>query len=198
MRKADKEYIDSLTDQEVVAAILDRDTRITRLYLYEKCYPLFSACFNKYYTDCESCIEFINEIYTYILYPLPTTGRCHLGAFGFTCQLTWWLKVVIENYCRQLFKKRIPLNQDEDSESDRKHVISESLDIHSINRMDVEAVLSLMRNSRYRALIRFRYLEEKSNEETAELLGMSMDNYYNKHRLAKEQFATVLRKEGLL
>lgn len=25
MRKADKEYIDSLTDQEVVAAILDRD-----------------------------------------------------------------------------------------------------------------------------------------------------------------------------
>ena len=27
MRKADKEYIDSLTDQEVVAAILDRDVR---------------------------------------------------------------------------------------------------------------------------------------------------------------------------
>ena len=41
-------------------------------------------------------------------------------------------------------------------------------------------------------------LEEKSNEETAEILGMSMDNYYNKHKLAKEQFAKILRKEGLI
>ena len=37
-----------------------------------------------------------------------------------------------------------------------------------------------------------------SNEETAETLGMSMDNYYNKHKLAKEQFAKILRKEGLI
>ena len=39
--------------------------------------------------------------------------------------------------------------------------------------------------------------KEKSNEETAQLLGMSMDNYYNKHKLAKEQFVTTLKKEGI-
>ena len=56
----------------------------------------------------------------------------------------------------------------------------------------------MMPNSRYRELIRYRYVEEKTNEETAELLGMSMDNYYNKHRLAKEQLKRILRKEGLV
>ncbi|MDM8146805.1 sigma factor-like helix-turn-helix DNA-binding protein [Bacteroides eggerthii] len=52
-----------------------------------------------------------------------------------------------------------------------------------------------MPNIRYRNLIRMRYLEQKSNEETAEALGMSMDNYYNKHKLAKEQYIRIWRKE---
>ena len=34
-----------------------------------------------------------------------------------------------------------------------------------------------------------------SNEETAEALGMTMANYYNKHKLAKEQYAKACRKE---
>ena len=42
---------------------------------------------------------------------------------------------------------------------------------------------------------RIRYLEEKSNEETAEILGMSMENYYNKHKLAKAEYIRVWRKE---
>ena len=41
-----------------------------------------------------------------------------------------------------------------------------------------------------------RYLEQKTNEETAEALGMTMDNYYNKHKLAKEQYERVWRKEA--
>lgn len=46
MIKKDFEYIESLSDQEIVEAILNRDTVITRLYLYEKCYPLFKAEFS--------------------------------------------------------------------------------------------------------------------------------------------------------
>ena len=57
-------------------------------------------------------------------------------------------------------------------------------------------ILSLMPNVRYRELIRLRYLEGCSNEETAQHLGMTMDNYYNKHKLAKEQYIRVYRKEA--
>ena len=52
-----------------------------------------------------------------------------------------------------------------------------------------------MPNRRYSQLIRLRHVELRTDKETAEALGMSMDNYYNKHRLAKEMFEKTLRKE---
>lgn len=188
-----------LTDREIVAAILRRDASITTDYLYRKCRPLFESCYRRYYTDCESCIEFINEIYLYIMLPTEKTGSSKLSTFGYRCTLTLWLKIVAENYCRQLFKKKIEhLAEKEDLMGDRIDDDSTSINMETLNRNDVETVLGLMRNKRYSALIRHRYFEEKTNEETAQLLGMSMDNYYNKHKLAKRQFTEILIKEGLI
>ena len=198
MELEDQKYIESLTDREIVDAILRRDARITRLYLYEKCYPLFKVRYDKYYTDCESCVEFVNEIYAYIMTQGVKTGKCYLSTFGFSCSLTCWLKIVTENYCHQLFKKRLDIIDVPEDASGRKISEPISPNIDSLNRRDVEMVLSLMPNKRYSSLIHLRYVEEKSNEETADILGMSMDNYYNKHKLAKVQFCNILRKEGLL
>ena len=47
MTSIDRQYIESLTDQDIVDAILRKDTKITRLYFYEKCYPLFKVCYDK-------------------------------------------------------------------------------------------------------------------------------------------------------
>jgi DNA-directed RNA polymerase specialized sigma24 family protein len=55
-----------------------------------------------------------------------------------------------------------------------------------------------MPNQRYRMLIQHRYVDGRSNEETASLMSMTMPNYYNKHKLAKAQFVAALRKEGLV
>ena len=112
-----------------------------------------------------------------------------------------WLKLVAENHCRHLYKKRIETSGEENfGIDDRLLSGSDSLDIDltSINAMDVETVLSQMHHRRYSQLIRLRYLEGKTNEETAEILEMTMANYYNKHKLAKKQLINVLRKEGLL
>ena len=85
----------------------------------------------------------------------------------------------------------------EDDKSDRLEAIygTIEIDITSLNREDVLIVLGQMPNERYRELIRLRYLEQKTNEETAAELGMTMDNYYNKHKLAKEQYERIARKE---
>jgi RNA polymerase sigma factor (sigma-70 family) len=198
MKQEDRLYIESLTDKEIVEAILRRDAKITRLYLYEMYYPLFKARYDKYYTDCESCLEFINEIYVYIMTPGVKSGKCYLASFGYSCRFEHWLKIVVENYCHQLYKKKPELIDTPNTPGDRKTDSSTTIDIESLNQADVNAMLNLMRNKRYRDLIRYRYVEEESNEETAELLGMSMDNYYNKHKLAKEQFTNVLKKEGLI
>lgn len=71
--------IANFTDQEIVKAILDRETFVTKEFLYGKCYPLFKAIYDKYYTDCEICFELINEIYVYIMIPQKNTGISKLA-----------------------------------------------------------------------------------------------------------------------
>jgi len=192
--------IATLTDQEIVKAILDRDTFVTKEYLYKTCYPLFKAIYDKYYTDCESCFELINEIYVFLMIPMKNTHISKLAAFGFRCTLTMWLKIVVENYCHQLYARRIEIDRDSDVDSNRNMPDDESLteNTRSIDMEDVHKILEMMPNQRYRKLIEYRYVDEKSNEETAMLLAVTMANYYNMHKRAKAQYCEVLRKEGLL
>lgn len=161
---------------------------------------MFASIYNRYYTDCESCFELINEIYLYILYPNKTTERSKLQDFGFRCTLTMWLKVVTEHYCQQLFTMKIDTTENVSVDSDRNEWESYSLesDFNTLNMEDVRRILQMMPNKRYRHLIEYRYLDEKSNEETAMLLALSMANYYNAHLRAKAQFCTALRKERLI
>lgn len=192
--------IEIYTDQEIAQAILRRDTFITKEYLYRKCYPLFKAIYDKYYTDCENPIELINEIYVYILMPHRETHQSKLQNFGFRCTLTMWLKIVTENYCHQLFAKRITSNENNDVADDRNDIGDDSFiaNTRKLDMDDVKKILSMMPNQRYRKLIEYRYVDEKSNEETALLLEISMANYYNCHKRAKAQFCEVLRKEDLI
>lgn len=197
MRKADKEYIDNLTDREVVDAILSRDTRISRLYLYEKCYPLFKAIFNNYYTDCESCAEFINDIYLYIMTPSKTTGFNKLQGFRFECTLSLWLKEVCIFYCYARYSRKTKEEAFLQTYADRLKEESQSIDIDfsKIEKEDIVKLTSYMSNSRYAEIIRLLYVEDMTNDEVAETLGMSKANLYNKHILAKNMFAKILRKE---
>ncbi len=91
-------------------------------------------------------------------------------------------------------------NQEKDDDSDRNEEKfgSIEIDFNSLNREDALAILKRMPNKRYSEIIRLRYLELLTNEETANELGMTMDNYYNKHKLAKAQYIRIHRKEVLL
>lgn len=192
--------IDELTDLQVAEAILKRSPSVTKHYLYKKCYPLFKSIYDRYYTDCSDCFEFINEIYVLIMTPSKSTGESKLASYEGRCSFPMWLKIVAQNYCRQIFSKKGDFFEESLDGSDRNLSIAESLDekMSNLDREDVGRILASMPNERYRMLIAYRYVEEKSNEETAEMLGMTMANYYNKHKLAKAQFADQLRKEGLL
>lgn len=205
----DQKYdIETMTDEQIVEAILDRKDQkrrnfVTTEFLYKKCYPLFSDIFNRYYTDCENCTEFINEIYLYIVMPQMKKGeetmRCKLENFQFRCSLTMWLKIVTLNYCYQLYAKHKDLENIDDIDG-RFDIIGTSLlmDSRSIDMQDIYTILSMMPNQRYRSLIEYRHIGGHTDSETAEYLNMTMANYYNKHRLAKAQFVAALKKEGLI
>ena len=88
--------------------------------------------------------------------------------------------------------------KEDDGGRDEEKIGSIEIDFNNLNRQDALIILKQMPNKRYSELIRLRYLQLKTNEETAKTLGMTMDNYYNKHKLAKEQYERIFRKEVLL
>lgn len=195
-------------DLRIANSLINRDEQITRKYFYQQCYPLFKSIYDNYYTDCISCKEFIDEIYIVVLAPSKITGKCQMENFRGESTLASWIKTACLYYCYKQFEtkkkmpkyERLPYNnvKDNDDTSDRNDAIYGSIDIDftNLNRQDALIILKQMPNKRYSELIRLRYLEYKTNEETAKALGMTMDNYYNKHKLAKEQYEQISRKEA--
>ena len=189
-------------DHEIVNALLERNGSVTREFFYRKCYPLFKSVLDNYHTDCDSCVEFMNDIYLHILTPDADTGLCKLEKFKFESTLFTWLKTVCLFYCYKKYKRKQKVRFDRISEKNddygvRLDTLPESInmDNSSLSRNDVETILRLMPNRRYSHLIRLRYLEGHTNEETAELMGMNMNTFYNKHKLAKEQYQRTILKE---
>ena len=194
-------------DLQIAKALIKRDNLVTRKYFYQQCYPLFKSIYDNYYTDCANCKEFIDEIYIVVLAPSKTTGKCQMENFRGESTLASWIKTACLYYCYKQYEakekmpkyERLPNSnvKDNDDDSDRDDAIYGSIEIDftNLNRQDALIILNQMPNKRYSELIRLRYLELKSNEETANALGMTMDNYYNKHKLAKEQYERIYRKE---
>ncbi|MCC8071041.1 MAG: sigma-70 family RNA polymerase sigma factor [Bacteroidales bacterium] len=188
-----------MTERQIVASLLERDPAVTKEFFFCQCFPLFDNIYNQYYTDCESVLEFMQEIYLYIILPNSTTGKSKLAEFGHRCSLTMWLKVVAEHYCHKLFARRIDFDEGyKDTESLERIGGTAEKEIMRLSMEEARKVVSQMPNQRYRRIIELRYLLDKTNEETAEALSMTMKNYYNKHRLAKAQLYVAMRKEGLL
>lgn len=199
--------MDVMDDYMIVNAILLRDKNVTQQYLYIKYYPLFKSVYDNYYTDCQSCLEFINEIYIHLLTPNKNTGLCKLQTFKFGSTFATWLKTVAVYYCYEHYRRKQKVtfveekNETENNRSDRLEQYSASMyaEEHIMCSEDLEALLSLMPNKRYALIIKLRYFEGLSNEDTAAALQMSMDNFYNKHMRAKKQFNEIIKKEyGIL
>lgn len=189
-------------DHDIVNALLKRNERVTRDFFYRTCYPLFKSVYDNYHTDCSSCLELINDIYVHILTPDKQTGQCKLEKFRYESTLFTWLKTVCLFYCYKKYKRKQKLQFDRitdnfDDVGVRLDVLPGSidLDISSLSRNDVDVILKLMPNRRYSNLIRLRYFEGHTNEETAEMMGMNMNTFYNKHKLAKEQYLKILAKQ---
>lgn len=196
--------VNIMDDRMIVNAILLRDQKVTQQYLYIKCYPLFKSVFDNYFTDCQTCLEFINEIYIHLLIPNKETAVCKLQTFQFGSTFMTWLKTVAVYYCYEHYRRKKKISfiegkiETDSYQSDRFDLFAASMyeEEPIMSRDDLETILKLMPNKRYSMIIRMHYLEGLSNEETATALQMSIDNFYNKHMRAKKQFNEILNKEG--
>lgn len=194
-------------DLQIAHALLQKDNAVSKSFWYRDCFALFMSIFKNYDTGCTDCMEFMNEIYLLVLTPSPATGKCQLENYKGESSLKTWLKTVCLYYCyRQhklasLMPEYEPIRtNDEFSESDGDRMEgvfgSTMIDLSDVDRDDLLAIVAMMPNKRYARLMELRHVEQFSDSETAEAMGMTMSNYYNKHRLAKEQFEKMYRKEA--
>ena len=189
--------LSTYSDMAIANATLNRDSAVTVEFLYRKCYPLFKALFDNYETDCSDVKEFIHEIYAFLLTPGRDSNICPLSTYRSEGSLFSWMKLVGRSYCYARFRKKEKLRVELIDISDIYDAYQPSLnfDMSSLDKMDVERLLQMMPNKRYSQLIKLRYIFSYSNDETAQYLGITMPNYYNKHKLAKEQFIRIYNKE---
>lgn len=191
-------HIKDKDDRTVVGWLLKRIDWATCEFLYGGCYRIFKPLHDRFYSDCPDLLDFVHEIYIYIIEPNKNSGKCKLQSFGYRCSLYTWTSVVSKRYCYAKYKTTIQQENFDDSDRNPDIPISKPSVEDIFDREDLEKILGIMTNERYRQIIRLHYAEGLSNEETAAQLDMDMPNYYNKHRLAKVQFVTALKKEGLL
>ena len=200
-------------DIEIAKSLINRNNkiareRITKSYYFEGCCNLFKSFYDNYYTDCTCFKELMDEIYLAVMTP-NALGKRKIEDFYGESTLRSWLKAVCLHYCHKKYKRKksgpviVPLQysadegEKNDGGSDRNdsEYGSNEIDFSGMNRLDVEILLNMMPNIRYRKVIRLRHLEQWSNEDTAKELGVSMNVYYNVHKRAIDQYKEVCRKE---
>lgn len=193
-------------DMAIAHALIRRDEKVTKQFYYQQCYPLFKSIYDRYYTNCNSCKEFMDEIYLLIMTPGKKTGRCQLENYRGESSLMTWLKVTSLYYSYAKFgqKNKQPIinpisesGEERSIANDRiiEKAASIKMNFENIERSDLETLLNMMPNKRYRQLLWLRYISQYTNEETAKTMGMSMENYYNNHKRAKEQFFAINKEE---
>ncbi len=191
-------------DLEIAKAILNRDVKVTMQYMYTDCYPMFKAFYNRYYTDCQNCREFIDSIYVLIMTPGVKSKKSPLSNFRGESSLKTWLRNATLTYCYHCFKKKIntielPSGASETEGIDLdKFVGTASIDMSELNRMDEEAIMKLilrrMPNKRYSQLLSLYMLDKMPHADIAAKMGMSMPNYYNKRKSAKDQYEQIKKE----
>lgn len=182
-------------DHQIVPALLKYRPIPTEEFFYGKCYPMFKSLHSRYYTDCVEVLEFINEMYLDIMQPRTIGKKCKLELFNFQCSLHNWVGVISLRHCYATFKKRKIEIFTDSGDINQEELPSLFVEMHIMERVDIEKILAMMANERYREIIRLRYLDGLTNDETAAKLGMEMSNFYNKHLLAKAQYLAVYKKE---
>lgn len=189
---------------EIARKLIQRDETVTREYFYRQCYPLFKSIYDHFYTDCESCVEFINQIYMVVLFPSKKTGRCQMENYKGKSTLTSWLKSACLYYCyrRYKIKNRMPmvsLEHEVEKEGGGDRLFTKDVSIEPslmrIDKSDFEILIKRMNNKRYQQIIRCLYIEHLSNKESAVILGMKIDNFYGKKGLAQAQLIKVIKEE---
>lgn len=180
-----------MTDQEVISALIDRDEKVTKQFLFGNCRPLFVSIIRNIFSYEVDYDEFVNEFYLYLM----ENDAHRLRQFEGRSSVYQWLKVVAIRYFLAKRDKLIDKNSEE-SLIDR---VAQTETVDSEDRVaakvDIANLLKNMPNRRYEYVIRRLILQDAEPQKVAKELCINVDNLYNIKKRAVAVLTEMALKE---
>ena len=180
-----------MTDQEIVKALMERDSHVTAQFFFKDCRPLMLSIihrvFDKQKVDYD---EVISELYIYLM----ANDARRLRQFKFKSTFFQWLKTTAIRFCLKLKSGDIVIDSESQEPLDNRNRHIGSTE-SSQAKTDVDNLLLQMRNQRYAKVIRMLMIEDMTPDEVAKELFVTVDNLYNIKRRAMAALAKVALKD---
>ena len=189
-----------MTDQEIISSLIAHDPKVTAQFFFKDCRPLFISIIRRVFgNQIVDYDEIISELYVLLM----ENDARKLRTFKHESTLFQWLKTIAVRHCLEL-KRRGKVIDNESQEplvnsgKNLSYVESSQakMDVESSQaKMDVESLLRQMNNQRYALVIHLLMIEEKSPEEVAKQLSITVANLYNIKRRAMKALVEVALKD---
>ena len=165
--------------------------KLTRQFFYNDCRPLFISIIRRVYgMQVVDYDEIINEIYILLM----ENDARRLREFDFRSTLFNWQRTVAVRYCLKLKAgNKVVCNKTKEPLDDKRIIIP--LVENTQAKMDLNNLLSLMKNQRYALIIRLLMIDCLSPEDVARKLSVRIDNLYSIKRRAMRALMEVALKD---
>lgn len=180
-----------MTDQEIITSLIAHDPKVTAQFFFKDCRPLFISIIRRVFgNQIVDYDEIISELYVLLM----ENDARKLRTFKYESTLFQWLKTIAVRHCLEL-KRRGKVIDNESQEPLVNSGKNLSYVESSQAKMDVESLLRQMNNQRYVLVIHLLMIEEKSPEEVAKQLSITVANLYNIKRRAMKALVEVALKD---
>ncbi|MCQ2308765.1 MAG: hypothetical protein MJZ78_02140 [Bacteroidales bacterium] len=194
MRRKRLKYFKSLSDKELLEAVMNNDEDAIEYLLFYRCDKLFSFIIRRTFSSNVKKEELITEFYLF----LHKNGWEKLRRFKFLSSLDTWLSTVLVRFFDEK-KKNVATTDDKAVLLDENIVEYEEDNAHLMHFELLDAINSI-ENARYKYVLLSEWKGMKA-DEIARSMGVSIENVYTISKRAKAELKKLIdgryvRKNG--
>ena len=164
-----------MTDKEIIEKLIARDERVTSLFFFKNCRPLFLSIIRYVFSYEVDYEEFVNEFYLYLM----EENASKLRQFEGRSSIYQWLKITAIRYFIAKRNRMIDMAPKDTPLGITTHEEMVDEESETVARMDIASLFERMSNKRYVYVIRRLVLDDAEPKDVARELQVSVENLYN-------------------
>ena len=164
-----------MTDKEIIEKLIARDERVTSLFFFKNCRPLFLSIIRYVFSYEVDYEEFVNEFYLYLM----EENASKLRQFEGRSSIYQWLKITAIRYFIAKRNRMIDMAPKDTPLGITTHDEMVDEESETVARMNIASLFERTSNKRYVYVIRRLVLDDAEPKDVARELQVSVENLYN-------------------